>query len=568
MARISRRELFPFRSSIFGLLTSNPSKPNLSVSSSPFCSSSSLFQPSLNRHIFSLLDACKNLIQITQIQAHLITRGLFDSFWARKLLKSYSDFRDFDYVILIFRYIDLPGTFCVNTVIKAYSVSSVPDQALVVYFEWLRNGFAPTSYTFVPLVGSCAKMGSVESGRKCHGQVVKHGLDSVLQVQNSLIHMYCSSEKVELARMVFDEMSERDLVSWNTILDGYARFGDLDVAHRLFDEMPERNVVSWNVMLGGYWKGGKPGCALKLFRKMMGMELKGNSTTMANMLAACGRSARLNEGRSVHGYLIRKLFEVNIVISTALIDMYCKCKRVEMACRVFESMANRNLVCWNAMILGHCIHGNPKDGLNLYREMVGRMKSKDDETIPAKGSSRPDDDGGGIIPDEITFIGVLCACARAGLVREAADYFSQMINVFCVKPKFAHYWCMANAFAGVGLIQEAEEIIKNMPEIAEDLSSESLAWANLLGSCRFQGGITMGEKIAKSLIDKEPENIAYYRLLLNVYAVACRWEDVAWVKEMMKEKKVGRMPGCNLVELNEIVHNFRIGQHWQENCAL
>ncbi|KAH0973574.1 hypothetical protein GBA52_025730 [Prunus armeniaca] len=115
-------------------------------------------------------------------------------------------------------------------------------------------------------------------------------------------------------------------------------------------------------------------------------------------------------------------------------------------------MANRNLVCWNAMILGHCIHGNPKDGLNLYREMVGRMKSKDGETIPAKGSSRPDDDGGGIIPDEITFIGVLCACARAGL--------------------------------------EAEEIIKNMPEIAEDLSSESLAWANLLGSCRFQGAMT------------------------------------------------------------------------------
>ncbi|PQM32971.1 pentatricopeptide repeat-containing protein [Prunus yedoensis var. nudiflora] len=378
-------------SSIFGHLTSNTSKPNLSVSSSPFCSSSSSSQPSLNRHIFSLLDACKNLIQITQIHAHLITRGLFDSFWARKLLKSYSDFRDFDYVILIFRYIDLPGTFCVNTVIKAYSVSSVPDQALVVYFEWLRNGFAPTSYTFVPLVWSCAKMGSVESGRKCHGQVVKHGLDSVLQVQNSLIHMYCSSEKVELARMVFDEMSERDLVSWNTILDGYSRFGDLDFAHRLFDEMPERNVVSWNVMLGGYWKGGKPGCALKLFRKMMGMGLKGTALPW-----------------------------------------------VEVARRVFESRANRNLVCWNAMILGHCIHGNPKDGLNLYSEMVGRMKSKDDETIHAKGSSRPDDDGGGIIPDEITFIGVLCACARAGL--------------------------------------EAEEIIKKMPEIAEDLSSESLAW--------------------------------------------------------------------------------------------
>lgn len=114
------------------------------------------------------------------MHAQLIAWGLFDSFWARKLLKSYSDFSDVDYTALTFRYIEKPATFCVNTVIKAHSESSAPGQALVVYFEWLRKGFAPTSYTFVPLFGSCTKMGDVESGRKCHGQVIKHGVDSVL----------------------------------------------------------------------------------------------------------------------------------------------------------------------------------------------------------------------------------------------------------------------------------------------------------------------------------------------------------------------------------------------------
>ena len=93
-----------------------------------------------------------------------------------------------------------------------------------------------------------------------------------------------------------------------------------------------------------------------------------------------------------------------------------------------------------------------------------------------------------------------------------------------------------------------------MPEVAEDLTKESLSWANMLGSCRFQGDITVGEQIAISLIDMEPQNTAYYRLLLNVYAAAGRWEDVAWVNEMMKENKLGRRPGCNLVDLNEIIH--------------
>lgn len=136
--------------------------------------------------------------------------------------------------------------------------------------------------------------------------------------------MYCCCGKVELAKMVFDEMPKGDLVSWNAMVDEYARFGDLNVAHMLFDAMAERNVVSWNAMLGGYRKGAKSGCALKLFRQMVDMGLKGNNTTVVNILTVCGRSARLKEGRSVHGYLIRAFMELNIVLDTDLIDMYCQ----------------------------------------------------------------------------------------------------------------------------------------------------------------------------------------------------------------------------------------------------
>ncbi|KAJ9703796.1 hypothetical protein PVL29_005181 [Vitis rotundifolia] len=565
MARISIRELFRFRSTILSHPTMVSSKPN--SSSSLFCSSTEGRKISRSNSCLALLETCRNMRQLSQIQAYLIISGLFRKpFVASKVLKVSADYADVNYTILIFRSIDSPDTVCVNAVIKAYSISSVAHQALVFYFETLRNGFMCNSFTFPPLFSCCRKMGCVEYGEKFHGQAIKNGVDNVLDVQNSMVHMYGCCGVVECAEKVFGEMSKRDLVSWNSIIDAYAKLGHLVLAHRLFDAMPERNAVSWNIMMGGYLKGGNPGCALKLFREMAKAGLRGGETTMVSVLTACCRSARLKEGRSIHGALIRTFLKPSLILDTALIDMYSKCERVDVARVVYDRMTKRNLVCWNAMILGHCIHGNPEDGLRLFEEMVDGIRSEDGEINLDKGIKRIE--GQGLIPDEITFIGVLCACAREGLLAEGRSYYSQMINTFHIKPNFAHYWCMANLFAGVGLVQEAEEILRSMPEEDEDLSWESSFWAGLLSSCRFQGEVFLGERIATYLIESEPQNISYYRLLLNVYAVAGRWEDVARVKEMVKERGIKQMPGCNLADLKEIVHEFKLGEKWQQGMEV
>lgn len=246
MARFSIRELLSFRNTIFTYPSKNPSRH--CISSFLFCSSSTASEfEKLKTSITSnryqwlpLLDASQSVTQVCQIHAHLITTGHFHSFWARKVLKFYWDFGDVDYTTLIFKYIDSPGTFCINKVIKAYSVSSTPHCAIVFYFELLRNGFSPNSYTFPPLIGSCAKMGCVESGRKCHGQAIKNGVNHELPVQNSLIHMYGRCGSVTLALKVFNQVPIRELVSWNSIVDAYARFGKLDFAHRLFAAMPKK----------------------------------------------------------------------------------------------------------------------------------------------------------------------------------------------------------------------------------------------------------------------------------------------------------------------------------------
>ena len=150
----------------------------------------------------------------------------------------------------------------------------------------------------MPLVASCAKMGCIDSGKECHAQATKNGVDSVLPVQNSLIHMYACCGDVQLARVLFDGMLSRDLVSRNSIIDGIMMVGELNAAHRLLNEMPDRNLVTWNVMISGYLKGRNPGYAMKLFREMGRLGLRGDARTMVCVATACGRSGRL-KGREV-----------------------------------------------------------------------------------------------------------------------------------------------------------------------------------------------------------------------------------------------------------------------------
>ncbi|XP_073017392.1 pentatricopeptide repeat-containing protein At3g51320-like [Primulina eburnea] len=501
------------------------------------------------------LNSCKSLAHIFQIQAFLITSDLFqDPSFSGRLLKLSADLcDDFYYTVLIFRCINCPDTFCVNRIIKHYSCSSYYEETIAFYIEMLKESrFYPNNFTFPPLISACAKMNFLSLGQMCQGQTVKFGVDGVLPVQNSLIHFYACCKITDVAMKTFVEMPIKDLVSWNTIIDGFVKAGEMDEAHKLFDSIPERNEVSWNVMIGGYLNFQNPGIAMKLFRNMMKLGFKSNDTTMVNVLTACGRSNRLKEGRSVHGFLLKSFKPSSLNVDSAIIHMYSKCRRVDHAQIIFNRMSSKNLVSWNVMILGHCIHGNPIDGLNLYSEMVDNSRTLNKLT-PNSDKNLNLYEKDWILPDEITFIGVLCACARKGMLNEGRNYFSQMIDVFHAKPNFAHYWCMANLMASVGQVQEAVDLLKDIPTETYQFPESSL-WAGLFASCRFQGAVNLGEQVAKDLIEQDPQNFSYYALLVNIYAVSGRWEEVNRAKDMMKKRGISRMPGCNLKDLKEVVH--------------
>ncbi|KAK4789569.1 hypothetical protein SAY86_016873 [Trapa natans] len=504
--------------------------------------------PFLNYHsAHYLLDSCRCPHHLYQVHAVLITSGLIVApAISRLVLKVSADLGSLSHAVLVFPTIKCPQAFCINNMIRAYNASPIPQDGVSFYVRILRNGFAPNDYTFVLLIGCSSMARCIRSGKMYHAQAVKYAFDGVLQVQNSLIHMYFSKGDTECAWKLFEKMLQRDSVSWNSMISGLVELGELVTAHRLFDKMPERNVISYNVLISGYLRGENPGVGLKLFREMTREGLHGSAATFSIIISVCGRSARVKEGKSVHGFLIKNFSRLNVILDTALIDMYSKCYRTDLASSLFDRMETRNTICLNAMILGHCIYGNPLDGLQLFEEMVQRRSVESQD-----------------FPDEVTFIGVLCACAREKLLIEGRNYLTQMTVSFRIKPSFAHYWCMANLLSGVGRAEEAEEMLRNLCDAG--LSLQSSMWVNLLSACRFQGAVTLGERIANFLIEKDPQNFAYHRLLLNVYAVAGQWEDVKRVKEVMKKEGTGRIPACGLVDLEEIVNGYEVDEYLQKD---
>lgn len=116
-------------------------------------------------------------------------------------------------------------------------------------------------------------------------------------------------------------------------------------------------------MMTGYLDFHKPGKCLKLFQEMTRRGLNGNNATIVVALSTCARSARMNEEKSVHGSLIKVSKGLNLIVSSTLIHMYSRSGREDIAHLIFDRMLVRNIVCWNAMILGYCIHGNQKMAL-------------------------------------------------------------------------------------------------------------------------------------------------------------------------------------------------------------
>ncbi|KAF9619204.1 hypothetical protein IFM89_005758 [Coptis chinensis] len=447
------------------------------------------------------------LTQAMQLHAHIIKTGNEDNHNILSLSKLFnftalSHSGNLSYARKIFDSLPRPNSYFWNTIIRAYAKSTEPEQALHLFLSMQHKDHKPDKFTYPFILKSCACLRKVDEGKQFHALVYKTGLQSDRYIQNSLIHMYCYCGESDCATRVFEQMSNKDVVTWTSIIDGCV------------DD--NRSTE-----------------ALKLFGRMQEEGIEPNDATVVSVLRACADVGALDTGRKVHQIVAQKrISKANV--GTALVDMYSKCGCIDSALQVFETIEQKDAYAWTAMISGLASHGMSEKAINFFEQMVELNVKPDVRTITA----------------------VLSACRNSAWVQQGYSYFNNMEKRFGIRPTIQHYGCMVDLLARVGHLKEAELFIKRMP-----IEPDSVVWRNLIWACKMHGDHDRGDRLMNQnqLLQMDSSDSGSYVLYGNVYASNGNWCEKAKVRELINKKGLTKPKGSSRIEVKGIIHKFFAG---------
>lgn len=450
---------------------------------------------------------------------------LADSFVCNALLGVYAKgLKDLASARKVFDEMPDKGVVCCWTSLLAgYAQSGETEEVLRLFLMMVQLNLRPESDTLVSVLSACSNL-------------------EIERIEEWVTILTESDENID------SKKSDRGAV--NTVLIYlYGKWGKIEKSRERFDEIVDngkRSVLPWNAMIGAYVQNGCPMEALSIFRLMVAdPNRKPNHVTMVSALSACAQIGDLDLGRWVHEYMKSKgskgIIESNKILATAFIDMYSKCGSLEIAKEVFDQMVSKDVVSFNAMIMGLAANGEGEEALGLFSKMQEF----------------------GLKPNAGTFLGVLCACCHSGLAEKGRQIFVDMTSSFSISPELEHYACYIDLLARVGLVKEALEVVFSMP-----FEPNKFVWGALLGGCLLHSRVELARYVSRKLVEVDPDNSGGYVMLANAFAVDRRWGDVSALRWLMREKGVKKQPGRSWISINGVVHEFLVGSqsHPQIKC--
>lgn len=482
------------------------------------------------------LHNCASLDQLKRIHALCVTLGFLQTQNLQqplscKLLRSYKNVGKTEQAQRVFDQIKVPDIVSWTCLLNLYHHSGLPSKSLSAFSHCLQMGLRPDSFLVVAALSSCGHCKNLVNGRVVHGMVLRNCLDGNLVVGNALIDMYCRNGVMGMAKLVFEKMGFKDVFSWTSLLNGYILCDNVSCAREVFDAMPERNLVSWTAMITGCVKGGAPVQALEMFKQIEADD--GGAHLCADLivavLSACADVGALEFGQCVHGCVKKMRLELDVAVSNAMMDMYSKSGRLDLAVRIFDETLKKDVFSWTTMISGYAHHGEGHLALNVFSRMLES----------------------GVTPNEVTLLSVLTACCHAGLVVEGKELFSKMTHCYHMKPKIEHYGCIVDLLGRAGLLKDAKEVIEMMA-----ITPDAAIWRSLLTACLVHGNLNMAQIAGKKVIELEPNDDGVYMLLWNMYCVANMWKEASEIRKLMRERRVRKRPGYSGVAVNGVVQEF------------
>ncbi|PKA49090.1 Pentatricopeptide repeat-containing protein [Apostasia shenzhenica] len=426
-----------------------------------------------------------------------------------------------------------------------------------------------------------------------------------------------------------------DLSVCNTWIAAYAKCDDLTSAESVFNEIPlsQRSVVSWNSIIAGCAYHGRSEKVSAYFQNMRDDDIKADLSTVLSLLSSFAHSEALIQGRIIHSLAIKAGFDLDITISNTLILLYSNCGDIIAARYCFDSMLERTSVSWTAVITGYVKALNLSEAMNLFHSMENSEVRADAITMisilsacsrtgslefgrsmerysTSSGIAENDLVCNALIdmyakcgsitdarrvfasmnerktlvswtaliagyamngdfigalnlfsqmlelqyePNHVTFLAVLQACTHGGLLEEGWKLFDMMRIVYCLEPRLEHYACMSDLLGRRGKIKEALKFIEEMP-----IEPDCGVWGALLGSCIIQRETEVGEYAASRLFQLEPDAASSYVAMANIYASKERWDGVAELRMMMRRKKLKKAAGQSIVQVNGKAHGFTV----------
>eukprot|EP01018_Ginkgo_biloba_P004534 Gb_08029 [translate_table: standard] len=320
-----------------------------------------------------------------------------------------------------------------NAMIAGHTKNEEDTEALRLFSQMQWTDMKPNQSTFSSILSVCACLTALEYGKQVHGLIIKAGFESYIFVEHAFLGMYSKCRKIDDARQIFDNMSDRNIISWTAMLVAYTQNERMDDALQLFQQIPERNVVSWTAVISGYVQNEYFEEALSYFYIMQQAGTKPNQFTFDSVIRACASLEAREIGKQIHTCIIKSGYESDISIASALVELYAKCESIEDAYQVFRKTSKRNVVTCNAMIAGYIQIGRIEDACQMFHEMPER--------------------------NVVSFNVMIAGYVHNGQIENARDMFDRMPQRSVVS------WnTMITGYAQNGKIEEARHLFDKMEE--------------------------------------------------------------------------------------------------------
>ncbi|XP_057967686.1 pentatricopeptide repeat-containing protein At3g20730-like [Malania oleifera] len=527
------------------------------------------------------------------IHKHLITSG-FDSnlHLNTKLVIFYAKLRDMMAAHKVFDGMTEGSVVSWTALVSGYSQNGYFQEALMVFVAMRRAGLKANQFTYGSVLRACSSMRCLDGGKQIQGCIQKGRFVDNLFVQSALVDLHSKCGIMRDACYIFEMMSKRDVVSWNTLIGGYAVQGFTGDSFQMFRAMLR--------------EGSNPDCF-----------------TFGSILRALSSGNDLMKISQIHGFIIHLGFGSHRDLMGLLIDTYAKCGSIRIADDLYKNMPEKDLISCTALISGYAREGNcSRDVLNLFKEIrqlylvmddvllcsmlnvcangallsLGRqihalalkylprydvamgnalidMYAKSGEIEDANHAFDEMEEKNviswtsliaglgkhgygqkaimlyknmechGLKPNDVTFLSLLFACSHAGLTGEGWDFFNAMVCKYNILPRVEHYSCMIDLFARGGQLEEAYNIICNMK-----IKPNTSVWGAFLGACTTYGNMSLGEIAAKQLFSINPENSVSYVALASIYANAGLWGNAWNMRQLMENRSLKKDPGYSLLQ--------------------